>query len=555
MRMKLITALTIAALLPACAQLDINPEKIPQTAAMPDIKKTAPDVRSYVRISSPKHQILSQRTRVNRKAISIADALLAPKGLEQVQIIAKDRAVDLKKIISLRVVDMTIKDYLANLGSITNYDYVLDVSGSTPVIAVSSMVIKEWNLAPMSHMPEAEINAGFSATLSSTSDEDEEDDDGSSKSGASLKIKRTNDTWAETIKQAKTILDIDEDDEDDENNINIAGGLLGSDSLTIPDLIAGGSAIGLNGDSSLGRGDIAQDAWLVANRRLGTITAYGRPNDINRLDQWLSKTEKNLTRQIFLDVAILDVTSSKGDGRGIDWSAVYNNSGFTTGDTGVGSIGLSGNNRNAFSLVDGGTWALTTAGKVGSVTLSALITALSEEGSVKIQSEPKLNVTNGYTAYLGSTEEFSYVSDIEILPVGSSDGGSSDSIVTTNLSRVSVGLKLAVTPRILKNDDILLEVVPIISSIKGFTEINNGGQVISTPNIAIQELATQVITKSGKPVHLGGLILSRIIENAKRVPLPGGEASRLISELLGSVKVEEEGRELLIVITPTEVGS
>jgi len=551
MRIKTLIASTVLLAAQGCAQLDVNPESMPQVKPMPQLESAKPEVRSYVRISSPKHQILKQKTRVNRQSISIADALMAPKGLTKVQLIAKDGGVVLSKTVSLRVVDMTIQDYLKNLGTITNYDYQLDVSGDTPVIEIASMITREWNLAAISNMPDSEINAGLSATISSSIDDES---DGSSGSGARLKITRDDDVWEKTIEQAKLILEQDLGSTSG-NSFSPAEEMIGSEGLAIPDLM-GGEGFS-SPQTSSASSSAAAKGWLVENRRLGTITAYGTPNNIKLLDDWMSDMEKNMNRQIFLDVAILDVSTSKGDGRGVDWSAVYNNSGYQDGDTGIGSISLSGSNKDggALSVVDGGTWALSTAGKVGSVSLNAIINALSEEGSVKLQSQPKLTVTNGYTAYLGATEEISYVSDIEILPVDSTDGGVGDPIVSTNLSRVSVGLKLAVTPRILKNGDILVEVVPIISTIKGFTEIDNGGQKIATPNIAMQELATQVITKSGKPIHLGGLILSRIIENAKRVPLPGGEATQALGELLGSMKIEEEGKELLIIITPTEVGS
>jgi type II secretory pathway component HofQ len=56
---------------------------------------------------------------------------------------------------------------------------------------------------------------------------------------------------------------------------------------------------------------------------------------------------------------------------------------------------------------------------------------------------------------------------------------------------------MRVTPKILPNNRIVVNIVPIISSIKSFTTLtsgsNNSMQEFKTPNIALQKLRTQVI--------------------------------------------------------------
>jgi type II secretory pathway component GspD/PulD (secretin) len=43
-------------------------------------------------------------------------------------------------------------------------------------------------------------------------------------------------------------------------------------------------------------------------------------------------------------------------------------------------------------------------------------------------------------------------------------------------------------------------------------------QEFKTPNIALQKLRTQVIVESGKTIHLGGLIASKVANAAKGLP-------------------------------------
>ena len=164
-----------------------------------------------------------------------------------------------------------------------------------------------------------------------------------------------------------------------------------------------------------------------------------------------------------------------------------------------------------------------------------------------------MTITNGYTAYLGSTQEFSFVSNVEFLPLtsGNSSNAASDTAITTQLSRVNVGIKIAVTPRILDNGKILVNIVPFLSSITGFTPIKSGGEIFETPNIALQEMATQVITESGNPIYLGGLVVNRMLQNTKNLPIK----NKALAKALGSASFEEENSELVIVVTPREVGA
>ena len=79
----------------------------------------------------------------------------------------------------------------------------------------------------------------------------------------------------------------------------------------------------------------------------------------------------------------------------------------------------------------------------------------------------------------------------------------------TEFEHLRVGFRIAVTPRMREDGSILVEVVPTLSSIRSQTSFETGVSTVVRPNIAIQEMATLAITRSGKPILLGGLIQSR----------------------------------------------
>ena len=130
--------------------------------------------------------------------------------------------------------------------------------------------------------------------------------------------------------------------------------------------------------------------------------------------------------------------------------------------------------------------------------------------------------------------------------------GDGNVITTSEMARMSVGVEMRVTPKILPDNRIVVSIVPIISSIKSFTTVTSGSgisvQEFQTPNIALQKLATKVIVESGKTIHLGGLIATKVVNAAKGLPNAG-----IFDVFFRGVQKSLERREIVILITPTIV--
>ena len=525
-----------------------DPDPIPKT------QEAAPLTSNYVSITTPKKQIMDKRITINSPSISLMDALTQPRALNNVNIIAMDTGVLLSRHIGVKAEHVSLSDYIRQIEGSTDYQITLKDRDNQPVMEISSSETKSWDLATLSDMPTAISRAGFTATSNSnnssinttssttnTSNTSSGSRLSDSASGTQVTITRDDKVWQGLINDAKTILDIKDDKKDSKNTDNSSSADL-SNAKNEHDLM---SQLNAMTDAN----QIAKESvkpWVVGNKRLGKIIAHGKPSQIARLDQYFSKLQADSQRQFHLQAAILNVTSKNGDSQGIDWSVLYKN-----GD-GTRSASLSGASTQALSLVDGGTWSLAATIPFGDLTLKTLMQELRSQGSVSLQSQPRVTVTNGYTALLGSTQEFSYVSGVQFLPLSTGSSNiSSDTAITTTLSRVNVGIKIAVTPKLLDNGKIMLNIVPILSSVVGTTAVQSAGSVFETPNIALQELSTQVITTSGTPVYLGGLIMNKILQDARKLPLK----NKALADALGSAKMESEDSELLIVITPQEVGA
>ena len=277
--------------------------------------------------------------------------------------------------------------------------------------------------------------------------------------------------------------------------------------------------------------------WLVADQRLGLLRARGPVSRIHELDAWLTEQTRRGARQILMAVAILDVSREEGSGGGLDLSLLY--------DSVDRRIAASRTVPGNLSFVRaGGAWEVDAALEFGRWSLNAMVQQLSRHGQVTVRSDPVFTVVNGMTTFLGDGEEVSFISGTDLV-LGE---GSREPVLATEFEHIRVGFRIAVTPRMRHDGSILVEVVPVLSSIRSHSEFETGVSTVVRPNIAIQEMATLAITRSGKPILLGGLIQSRSLQAAHQP-----DCDHFLCQAFAASTLEKTNRELMIVITPIEV--
>ncbi len=378
-----------------------------------------------------------------------------------------------------------------NANNITNEEYLELISSLSSYkvslvrhnkIIVSAVTYRRWNAASLVSLPTVNSNVGSNAKTGDTAN------------SSNITIAKTDEVWSDLLQGIKTIL----------------------------------------GDGGI----------VVDNRRLGEIYASGNPDRLILADQWMKKIVESSTRQVLLDVAILEVTLTDSEAKGIDWQAIY-------AESANQSYAISRNAPQELSA--SGAWGLVANYISGKKTISFMVNLLKKYGKVSIQHQPSLTVTNGSTAYLGASDKFSYIRSIKQEITPATDNSAAIIATTAEVEDITIGVNIAVTARILADNNILIEVVPVISSLQGIdilTYTTNESQVLRIPRITIQELSTQVITKSGQPVHLGGLVIERLSKTGANSPESFGGLLNFISK---SVNNSVEKREILIIITPTEV--
>ncbi len=161
----------------------------------------------------------------------------------------------------------------------------------------------------------------------------------------------------------------------------------------------------------------------------------------------------------------------------------------------------------------------------------AFVDALEEEGLLTLLAEPNLTALSGETASFLAGGEFP-------IPVPSSDG--------IGIEFKQFGVSLALTPTILGNDRISLNVVPEVSTLSSAGSIQIQGFVI--PALATRRAATTVELASGQSLAIAGLLDNNIQQDFSE--LPGLADLPVIGALFRSTEFTRNETELVIIVTP-----
>ena len=481
---------------------------------------------SYVRLMTPEARTLNKKVTINAKVISVMDAIT--DALPDLNVVPLDLNVDMRKEVAVYANSMPVTDYLEMLSGLTDYHF--EVRGAT--IYASSIRNGQWNLAALTSKREAVSSVGKSnlgsASISSAAEGSQA---GGESSESSITIRNDDDAWDQVLQGARAILGVTQDQSmTDPASVDSTGGMgsvgQASSSTSFPGLTDPFTQTGLR----------AVQPYVTGVRRFGTLSASGSPSRMKVLDKWIQGLTHNAQKQVRLDIRAFDVSLTDQRGRGIDWTALYQ------GSDGTGAL-LSG--VAPVAITGAGAWSIAGNGTSGDKwSFDALFNFLGNYGEVNIMNQPSLTVVNGSTAMIANGDMFSFISSVERTLEG--DGVST---VTPVISQMRVGLSLSVTPRVLDDDRILIEVVPIISSVQGYQDFKIGDWEFQTPNIALQELSTHVIARSGETVQLGGLITRKLTEQMSRIPFADGDGG-FANFLFSSVRNELERKELVLSITP-----
>jgi type II secretory pathway component GspD/PulD (secretin) len=254
------------------------------------------------------------------------------------------------------------------------------------------------------------------------------------------------------------------------------------------------------------------EGTIQVDTRTNSLLVRDYPENIALIDEVVKQLDIPV-RQIRIEAKLLEVNSDQLRELGLQWD-------LNVG--GANPLVITGNtNLGASSSVD-----LVTTLTSGTLTLDGTISALETQGVANIVATPSISVLDNATGRIFMGEQ---------IPLRQLDVAGN---VTIQLQQV--GTELIVTPHIVKDDRIILELAPKRES---FRVDPSAGIIITT-----QEAVTNVEVGDGETVVIGGLKSEEVQEADTGIPILMDIP--IIGALFRFRRTQVQVRDMILFITP-----
>lgn len=285
------------------------------------------------------------------------------------------------------------------------------------------------------------------------------------------------------------------------------------------DMIWGGSSRNQDEGSPLGQ---LRNITVVPEPKTNQLLITGPPQTFGAIEALIDQLDRR-TAQVYIEVAIVDVTLDDETKFGIEWTWASNR---TNPDGTPEQSASTGFNLNR----------MTTGLKYSVISdnLKAMLQALETRSNVKVYSTPRVTTADNVEARISIGRREPYVSSER-----ETYGGS----LERSIAFEDVDVSLTVTPHVNEQSDVIaLDVLQTIDEIIGREpELN-------APIIASREARTSILVRNGQTIVIGGIIK----ENRERVTnaIPIISRIPLIGELFKSREWRDTKSELMVFLTP-----
>jgi MSHA biogenesis protein MshL len=279
---------------------------------------------------------------------------------------------------------------------------------------------------------------------------------------------------------------------------------------------------------------------FTINSLAGTVMVKDSHRNVQAIAEFLSAVTKNIIRQIDIEVEIYEVALNNSSELGINWQNVAGNLSLTTIP---GSIGTAGSGLIVQNPVYGPNPSPTgVQGVFARNGVSAVLNALSQQGTLKVVSKPRLRTLNNQPAVVRVGQ------DIPIFSTQVTQSPGSPPVITTNetVQTITVGTVLSITPQVSADGNITLDVTPAVSRLVS-TQTSASGNT-SAPVIDIRQASSLVRIHDGATVILGGLVEDSAYTTHRTIPILG--SIPILGKAFSGDFKNSERTELIFFLTP-----
>jgi len=274
---------------------------------------------------------------------------------------------------------------------------------------------------------------------------------------------------------------------------------------------------------------------FVISEATSSVVVRTTPGRMNAVKKYLFQLNETLSTQILLDVQVLKFRHNNAAASGIDWNLVRQNASSTLSFAGA----LASNGSSAlFSGTPTTMQAQATSGGWNASTL--LISALQEQGTVSVVTEPRILTQVNRVAELKMAEIKGYIA--QTIVTTDTGGQTSTSI---EQGTVSDGYNIYVLTNVDSQKRIYLHISSMLSDILSIERKTVGTTAIESPNITESQFSQSLVLMSGQTVLANSL---------KQVASSNNASSPLDADTHATFKSGQQViEEIVVLITPTIV--
>jgi MSHA biogenesis protein MshL len=296
------------------------------------------------------------------------------------------------------------------------------------------------------------------------------------------------------------------------------------------------------------KGMTGEGETLVVNRFAGLVQLRGSLRTHAVLESYLRRVLQRVGRQARISVKVLEVDLNDQSKAGIDWSVA----GASLGRIAHTAVSVAGGTSTVGSLSQIGSVTLNPATFTGTISaggVEAAISALSEQGNVRVESKPEVAALNNQTAFVQVSEDqpfFSRTSTTTINAGGVTTAGTQP-IVNTNYaeSTVSFGNVLEITVQIADDLTTKLSLSPAMTELKGTVTSPDGQE--TAPITDTKRARTTVTLRNHETAVIGGFITETVAKDKRGVP--GLSSLPLVGGAFSTAATARTRTELVFLVT------
>jgi type IVB pilus formation R64 PilN family outer membrane protein len=277
-----------------------------------------------------------------------------------------------------------------------------------------------------------------------------------------------------------------------------------------------------------------------------TVTMSDKPQNVRTMATYLKRLNKELSRQVALDVQVLQVNLSDSYEYGIDWNKVrlFSSNGA--------NFGFSGNLANSINLQPLNSTSSASPGFimqgptdiVGNLLNDILLKALSQQGKVSVITQPRTVTLNNQVAELSINTQRSYLRQVTVSAGNAISGTATSTSVTPGV--VSTGFNLYILPKV-QGNNVYLQISSTLANLvnmdeRGFGTDATGKFTIQLPEVDEKRFNQRSLVPNSATLVVAGF--KQLRNEANKQQLFGQQA-------LGGHGAAQVNSEIILLITPT----